>query len=104
MAKRNPWLAKDEIKAAKRWLKEQAAHYDLEGAIVLGDDLYAHQPWCEAVLEQKMNPWFPRMNFILVCKPESHKTLYEFLALYPPEELELKLEWSLYRTLSLPLC
>ncbi len=70
-----------EIKAAKRWLKEQAAHYQLAGAIVLGDDLYAHQPWCEAVLEKQM-------NFILVCKPESHKTLYEYLALYPPEELE----------------
>ncbi len=70
-----------EIKAAKRWLKEQAEHYDLEGAIVLGDDLYAHQPWCEAILAQKM-------NFILVCKPESHQTLYEYLALYPPQELE----------------
>lgn len=70
-----------EIKAAKRWLKEQAEYYQLEGAIVLGDDLYTHQPWCEAVLEKKM-------NFILVCKPESHKTLYEYLALYPPEELE----------------
>lgn len=70
-----------EIEAAKRWLKEQAEHYHLEGAIVLGDDLYAHQPWCEAVLEK-------RLNFVLVCKPESHKTLYEYLVLDPSEELE----------------
>jgi hypothetical protein len=69
-----------EIKAAGRWLAEQACHYQLKDAIVLGDDLYCHQPWCEAVLEQKM-------NFILVCKPDSHQTLYEYLDLYPPEEL-----------------
>ncbi|MDQ3397306.1 MAG: transposase [Deinococcota bacterium] len=81
MARRNPWRAKDEIKAAKRWLKEQAEHYGLKDAITLGDDLYSHQPWCEAVLAQQL-------NFILVCKPESHKTLYEYLALCPPEELE----------------
>jgi hypothetical protein len=91
-----------EIEAAKRWLKEQAEHYPLAGAIVLGDDLYAHQPWCEAVLAKKL-------NFILVCKPESHKT-YEYLALYPPQELEHR-RWNgrfteLYRyrfTHSLPL-
>jgi hypothetical protein len=75
-----------EIKAAKRWLNEQAEHYNLEEAIVLGDDLYAHQPWCEAVLEK-------RLNFVLVCKPESHKTLYEYLALYPPEELQQR-RWN----------
>lgn len=75
-----------EIKAAKRWLKEQAPHYQLANAVVLGDDLYCHQPWCEALLAQTM-------NFILVCKPDSHKTLYEYLELYPPEELQLR-RWN----------
>jgi hypothetical protein len=85
-----------EINAAKRWIEHQAPHYELEGTIVLGDDLYCHQPWCEA-----------NMNFILVCKPslgalapapsgadlDSHKTLYEYLDLYPPEELQLR-RWN----------
>lgn len=75
-----------EIKAAGRWLKEQAVHYQLKDAIVLGDDLYCHQPYCQAVLAQTM-------NFILVCKPDSHKTLYEYLALHPPEELWLR-RWN----------
>ena len=39
---------------------------------VLGDDLYSRQPLCQMLLEQKC-------NFILVCRPESHQTLYEHL-------------------------
>jgi hypothetical protein len=69
-----------EINAAKRWLKAQAVHYELKNSIILGDDLYCHQPYCEAVLAEGL-------NFILVCKPDSHSTLYEYLALYPAEEL-----------------
>ena len=42
------------------------------GATILGDDLYSRQPLCEAILEQGL-------NFILVCKPQSHKTLYEWV-------------------------
>jgi hypothetical protein len=40
---------------------------------ILGDDLYCKQPLCEAFLGQGL-------NFILVCKPDSHKTLYEWVA------------------------
>lgn len=39
---------------------------------MLGDDLYCRQPVCEVILEEQL-------NFILVCKPESHKTLYEWV-------------------------
>jgi len=38
----------------------------------LGDDLYCHQPLCQLLLAEKL-------NFILVCRPESHTTLYEHL-------------------------
>ena len=61
-----------ESKAMKRWLKESAPHYPLEKVMVLCDDLLCHQPQCEAVLERG---W----DFIFVCKPESHKTLYRHL-------------------------
>ena len=67
-----------ETKAAKRWLNDKAQHYPLTKAIVLGDDLYCHQPMCEAVLSKE--DW----HFIFVCKPDSHKTLYEYLALAEP--------------------
>ena len=62
-----------ELAAAKRWLTGQAPSYDLS-AIVLGDDLYCHQPFCELLLAQGL-------DFILVCKPDSHPTLYDYLCL-----------------------
>ena len=36
------------------------------------DDLYANQPFCEQILENEM-------NFLLTCKPLSHKWLYEWV-------------------------
>lgn len=75
-----------EINAAKRWLQEGASHYELEGAIVLGDDLYSHQPYCQALLDKDL-------NFILVCKPDSHQTLYEYLTLHSPHELKQRI-WN----------
>jgi hypothetical protein len=39
---------------------------------LLGDDLYSHQPFCELALAQQC-------NFILVCKPDSHETLYKWV-------------------------
>ena len=58
--------------AAKRWLKQQATLFRPDGATLLGDDLYCNQPLCQVALEQKF-------NFIFVCKPDSHKILYEWL-------------------------
>lgn len=62
-----------ENTAAKRWLRRYGPRYRALGVTVLGDDLYSRQPLCEAILEQGL-------NFILVCKPDSHKTLYEWVA------------------------
>ena len=62
-----------ENAAAKRWIRRYGQRYRELGATVLGDDLYSRQPLCEVILEQGL-------NFILVCKPDSHKTLYEWVA------------------------
>ena len=58
--------------AAKRWLKHQAGQFKPYSVTLLGDDLYSNQPLCQVILDQKF-------NFILVCKPESHPILYEWL-------------------------
>ena len=61
-----------ENKAAKRWLKRQGAQLKNLGVTILGDDLYCKHPVCEAILIEGL-------NFILTCKPSSHKTLYEWI-------------------------
>jgi hypothetical protein len=61
-----------ENAAAKRWLLGNSVKYQEEKVTILGDDLYCHQPLCELLLSEKF-------NFILVCRPESHKTLYDHL-------------------------
>ena len=65
-----------EISAAKRWLGRHAAQYNKHGATLLGDDLYAHQPFCRQVL-------LHGFHFIFTCKPASHVHLARWL-----EELE----------------
>lgn len=57
-----------EIAAAKRWIHTYAKTYRSMHVTILGDDLYAHQPFCEDVVEETC-------HFIFVCKPESHETL-----------------------------
>jgi len=42
------------------------------GTTVLGDDWYCHEPFCRALLAKGL-------EFILVCKPDSHKTWYEWV-------------------------
>ena len=61
-----------ENAAAKRWLLQHGSRYQGLKITVLGDDLYCHQPMCQELLAQQL-------NFILVCRPESHRTLYEHL-------------------------
>ena len=61
-----------EIKASKRLLNQYGKTYKKLEATFLGDDLYAHEPFCREILRTDC-------NFILVCKPESHKTLYEWI-------------------------
>lgn len=61
-----------ENKAAKRWLAQHGKRYSSYGATILGDDLYAHEPMCREFLKAGL-------NFLLVCKPKSHKVLYEWI-------------------------
>lgn len=61
-----------EQTAAKRWLRRNAKHFTPGQATVLGDDLYCKQPFCELLLEKEF-------NFILVCKPDSHPALHEWV-------------------------
>ena len=57
-----------EINAAKRWLSAQAARYATGNDTLLGDDLYAHQPFCRQVL-------LHGFHFLFTCKPTSHTHL-----------------------------
>lgn len=72
-----------ENAAAKRWLEQHGERYAQENAIILGDDLYARQPVCEVILEKKL-------DFILVCKPDSHKALYDFIGNAPMQSVEFR--------------
>jgi hypothetical protein len=63
-----------ENAAAKRWIDKNADFYKNAGLkiTILGDDLYSKEPICFKILEKEM-------NFILTCKPQSHKTMYEYI-------------------------
>ena len=61
-----------EINAAKRWLATHGTRLALLNTLVLGDDLYCHEPFCRELLALKL-------GFILVCKPDSHALVYEWL-------------------------
>lgn len=61
-----------ERSAAKRWLATHAARVKALRPVYLGDDLFACQPICEAVLASNA-------DFLLTAKPDSHKTLYDFM-------------------------
>jgi len=62
-----------ERAAAKRWIEQYGPRYASLKATVLGDDLFCNQPLCEQVLAKKL-------NFIFVCKPDSHPELYQMVA------------------------
>jgi hypothetical protein len=62
-----------ELAASGRWLDHWGAHYASWGITYLGDDLYCHQRHCQRVLEH-------HANFLFTCKPDSHATLYEWIA------------------------
>ncbi len=61
-----------EHAAAKRWLIRSGPTFAPQTVTLLGDDLYSHQPFCELALAQQF-------NFTLVCKPDSHETLYQWV-------------------------
>lgn len=70
-----------EINAAKRWLAAHAEHYSTSNDTLLGDDLYAHQPFCRQVL-------LHGFHFLFTCKPASHATLHQWV-----EGLEAGRQW-----------
>ena len=61
-----------ENTAAKRWIQGQGKKYIPLRVTILGDDLYCKHPICKLLLDNGF-------NFILVCKPDSHKALYEWV-------------------------
>ncbi len=61
-----------EINAAKRWLCTHAGQYSTGNDTLLGDDLYAHQPFCRQVL-------LHNFHFLFTCKPASHATLFQWV-------------------------
>jgi hypothetical protein len=63
-----------EINAAKRWAGRWGSMFRGRNAVATGDDLYAHEPMCRALLDAGM-------GFLFTCKQASHKGLYEELAL-----------------------
>lgn len=61
-----------ELNASKRLLATNGKAYKQLEVTFLGDDLYAHEPFCREIISKGC-------NFIMVCKPESHKTVYEWI-------------------------
>lgn len=75
-----------ELTATKRWFFTHASRYKGERFTILGDDLYCKQPFCQMLLEAG------NFDFILVCKPDSHKTVYEYLKLLADDIQEVKIQ------------
>jgi hypothetical protein len=67
-----------ERAAVKRWLADHAPQAGAWTMTYLGDDLYANQPLCAQIAETY------QQFFVFVCKPDSHITLYQELALLEP--------------------
>jgi len=63
-----------EQNAIKRWVSRNARRFGGEQVTLLADDLHSRQPTCELCLEHDF-------NFIFVCLPQSHPTLYEEIEL-----------------------
>lgn len=63
-----------ETNAGKRWLMTHADKFRKFGVTIVGDDLYCRQPMCQLVMSKGF-------NFLFVCKPDSHKTLYRWVEL-----------------------
>jgi hypothetical protein len=61
-----------EIAAGKRWLKSYGTSYARLRPIYLGDDLFAHQPFCKEVIESGG-------DFIFTCKPATHTLIEEYV-------------------------
>jgi hypothetical protein len=72
-----------ERNAAKRWLATHARRMAPLRPIYLGDDLFACQPIAEAVLSNGG-------DFLFTARPDSHKTLYDFMNGATHDELTIR--------------
>jgi Transposase DDE domain len=72
-----------ERNAAKRWLATHAGRMAPLRPVYLGDDLFACQPIAKAVLSSGG-------DFLFTAKPDSHKTLYDFMNGAEFDELTLR--------------
>jgi len=61
-----------ENAAAKRWLNQYAQLLKELRVTIIGDDLYCKQPIVSLIMKHGL-------DFILTCKPDSHKTLYKWV-------------------------
>ena len=59
-----------EINASKRWIKKKSPLGLTR--LLLGDDLYAHEPFCKKVIEEGD-------SFVFVAKESSHQKMYEMI-------------------------
>lgn len=76
-----------ETAAAKRWLASCSSLYAKNNATLLGDDLYAHQPFCR--MARLYN-----FHFLFTCKPGSHTYLWDWVsALEPGKDLFEESQW-----------
>ncbi len=62
--------AEGELTAAKRWICSWAERLSVLGVTICGDDIYASEPFLRLLGEHEL-------NFLCVCKPQSHKYLSE---------------------------
>jgi hypothetical protein len=67
-----------ELNAGKRMIERVRKEHPQLPLIVLGDDLYSHEPYVMLLIEK-------RMHFVLVAKPDSHSELIEWV-----EKLDLE--------------
>ena len=61
-----------ELNAGKRLIERVRKEHPQLPLIVLGDDLYSHEPYVTLLIEK-------RLHFMLVAKPESHQELIEWV-------------------------
>lgn len=59
-----------EINASKRWIKRKTP-LNLS-RLLLGDDLYAHEPFCKDIIKNGD-------SFVFIAKEDSHKIMYEHI-------------------------
>lgn len=62
--------AEGELTAAKRWISSWADRLSPLGVTICGDDIYATEPFLRLLAEHEL-------NYVCVCKPQSHKYLSE---------------------------